>query len=176
MDSLLSQSNPDARSVGLVERQYFTFAEREPMALESGETLGPVTLAYETYGRLNADRSNVILILHALSVDLFFPTGPVLAGRREASGSFSRGREIREAEHKLQAGRESAAGTALAGAGAALRRAAQPDDDSAGLRAAEGFAHAVLRARRGCRQTNRCGSHNQTVTTSSLPLDSAKPE
>ncbi len=56
-------------SVGLVERQYFTFAEKEPMRLDSGETLGPITLAYETYGRLNDDRSNAILILHALSGD-----------------------------------------------------------------------------------------------------------
>jgi homoserine O-acetyltransferase len=56
-------------SVGLVERQYFTFAEKEPMRLDSGETLGPITLAYETYGRLNSDRSNAILILHALSGD-----------------------------------------------------------------------------------------------------------
>ncbi len=58
-----------AGSVGLVERQYFTFAEREPMTLDNGETLGPITLAYETYGRLNSDRSNAILILHALSGD-----------------------------------------------------------------------------------------------------------
>jgi homoserine O-acetyltransferase len=56
-------------SVGLVERQYFTFAEKEPMRLDSGETLGPITLAYETYGRLNSDCSNAILILHALSGD-----------------------------------------------------------------------------------------------------------
>lgn len=56
-------------SVGLVERQYFTFAESEPMVLDSGETLGPITLAYETYGRLNRDRSNAILIVHALSGD-----------------------------------------------------------------------------------------------------------
>src|SRR5690554_6033203 len=54
-------------SVGIVETQEFTFAEDEPMRLESGATLGPVTLAYETYGRLNADRSNAILIVHALS-------------------------------------------------------------------------------------------------------------
>lgn len=54
-------------SVGLVNTQYFTFAEDEPMQLESGATLGPITLAYETYGQLNADRSNAILILHALS-------------------------------------------------------------------------------------------------------------
>src|SRR5690606_22875706 len=39
----------------------------EPFRLESGATLSPVTLAYETYGRLNRDRSNAILILHALS-------------------------------------------------------------------------------------------------------------
>ncbi len=56
-------------SVGLVERQYFTFAVDEPMPLDSGETLGPVTLAYETYGQLNREHSNAILITHALSGD-----------------------------------------------------------------------------------------------------------
>ena len=56
-------------SVGVVERKYFTFAEVAPMYLDSEETLGPITLAYETYGRLNDDRSNAILILHALSGD-----------------------------------------------------------------------------------------------------------
>ncbi|MBP1467535.1 homoserine O-acetyltransferase [Candidatus Chloroploca sp. M-50] len=53
--------------VGLVQRQYFTWTE--PLALESGKMLGPVTLAYETYGQLNAERSNAILLLHALSGD-----------------------------------------------------------------------------------------------------------
>src|SRR5690606_16405095 len=56
-----------ANSISLVSPQRFTFAEEEPFALESRATLRPVTLAYETYGRLNADRSNAILILHALS-------------------------------------------------------------------------------------------------------------
>ncbi len=56
-------------SVGIVKRQYFTFAEDEPMPLDSGETLGPITLAYETYGQLNAERTNAILIVHALSGD-----------------------------------------------------------------------------------------------------------
>ena len=54
-------------SVGIVQTETFTFAEDEPFCLESGEVLGPVTIAYETYGRLNADRSNAILICHALS-------------------------------------------------------------------------------------------------------------
>lgn len=52
------------------ETQFLTFASPpDAMALESGESIGPVTLAYETYGRLNADNSNGILILHALSGD-----------------------------------------------------------------------------------------------------------
>jgi len=55
--------------LGIVARQYFTFAQDEPMPLDSGETLGPITLAYETYGTLNAARSNAILICHALSGD-----------------------------------------------------------------------------------------------------------
>ena len=54
-------------SVGIVKPSTYTFAENEPFKLESGATIAPVTLAYETYGRLNADRSNAILILHALS-------------------------------------------------------------------------------------------------------------
>jgi len=54
-------------SIGIVEQQNFTFAEDEPFCLESGATLSPVTIAYETYGRLNADRSNAVLICHALS-------------------------------------------------------------------------------------------------------------
>jgi hypothetical protein len=47
----------DQTSVGLVKRQYFTFAEPpHEMPLESGEKLGPITLAYETCGRLNLVR------------------------------------------------------------------------------------------------------------------------
>ncbi|MBE2238927.1 MAG: homoserine O-acetyltransferase [Caldilineaceae bacterium] len=57
----------NTNSIGAVSTQSFTFAEDEPFCLESGETLRPVALAYETYGALNADRSNAILICHALS-------------------------------------------------------------------------------------------------------------
>lgn len=58
---------PAATSPEIVATQSYTFAEHEPFVLESGASLSPVTLAYETYGRLNADRSNAILIVHALS-------------------------------------------------------------------------------------------------------------
>ncbi len=53
-----------------VETQYFTFAHPpHELTLKSGFKLGPVTLAYETYGRLNADKTNAILIFHALTGD-----------------------------------------------------------------------------------------------------------
>ncbi len=62
--------SPEPGSVGIVETQYFTFAESpNELQLESGRTLGPITLAYETYGRLNSDRSNAILVAHALTGD-----------------------------------------------------------------------------------------------------------
>ena len=57
-------------SVGLVEKKSFTFAEPpNGMMLECGENLGPITIAYETCGEPNADKSNTILICHALSGD-----------------------------------------------------------------------------------------------------------
>ena len=57
-------------SVGIVTPRYFSFAKPpEVMQLKSGRSLGPVTLAYETYGTLNAGKSNAILVCHALSGD-----------------------------------------------------------------------------------------------------------
>jgi homoserine O-acetyltransferase/O-succinyltransferase len=57
-------------SVGIVEKKYFTFANRpDLLVLESGARLGPVTVAYETYGELNAQKDNCILLAHAFSGD-----------------------------------------------------------------------------------------------------------
>lgn len=53
-----------------IETKLFTFANPpNELALKSGVKLGPITLAYETYGTLNADKSNAILIFHALTGD-----------------------------------------------------------------------------------------------------------
>ena len=46
-----------------------TFAADKPLRLDSGATLSPLQIAYKTYGRLNADRSNAVLICHALTMD-----------------------------------------------------------------------------------------------------------
>jgi homoserine O-acetyltransferase len=57
-------------SVGLVKKEFYTFAEPpDELILASGGRLGPITVAYETMGTLNDDKSNVILIAHALSGD-----------------------------------------------------------------------------------------------------------
>lgn len=54
-------------SVGLVSPHILVFDQ--PLPLTSGQHLNQYQLVYETYGRLNASRSNAILICHALSGD-----------------------------------------------------------------------------------------------------------
>ena len=56
-----------ADSVGIITPQKQRF--EQPLDLDSGRTLDRFELVYETYGVLNSQRSNAILICHALSSD-----------------------------------------------------------------------------------------------------------
>ncbi len=50
-------------------RQFATLFEQRPLELRAGGALASVTVAYETWGHLNADASNALLVLHTLSLD-----------------------------------------------------------------------------------------------------------
>ncbi len=57
-------------SVGIVETKTVRVVEGDrPLRLDCGKTLGPIDVAYETYGELNEAGDNVVLICHALSGD-----------------------------------------------------------------------------------------------------------
>ncbi len=58
----------ESDSVGIVQTHSVRVVEADnPLELECGKTLGPIDVAYETYGQLNETASNAILICHALS-------------------------------------------------------------------------------------------------------------
>jgi homoserine O-acetyltransferase/O-succinyltransferase len=52
-------------SIGIVSPQTMHFAQ--PLSLQSGATLSNYMLMFETYGTLNADKSNAVLVCHALN-------------------------------------------------------------------------------------------------------------
>lgn len=71
MASEIAQPDIDTeRSVGIVQTQYVDlFPSPDELTLESGEKLGPVTVAYETYGELSPEKDNAIFVCHALTGD-----------------------------------------------------------------------------------------------------------
>jgi homoserine O-acetyltransferase/O-succinyltransferase len=57
-------------SLGRVETQRVVlFTAERPLTLDSGATLGPVEVAFETYGTLDQDRANAVFVCHALTGD-----------------------------------------------------------------------------------------------------------
>lgn len=56
-------------SVGIVTPQNYTFGETEEdkLDLDCGKKFGPINICYETYGELNEDATNAVLVTHALS-------------------------------------------------------------------------------------------------------------
>lgn len=58
--------SPHPQDLGIVETQSVELCH-DGMRLDNGVSLGPIVVAYETYGRLSEDRDNAILVCHALS-------------------------------------------------------------------------------------------------------------
>ena len=54
-----------SKSVGIITPQTAKFSE--PVRLKSGAVMDEYELVYETYGKLNSDRSNAVLVCHALN-------------------------------------------------------------------------------------------------------------
>jgi homoserine O-acetyltransferase len=61
--------------------QVLKLGPEKPLILDSGRELSPFTIAYMTYGTLNAERSNAILICHALSGDQFVASTHPVTGK-----------------------------------------------------------------------------------------------
>ena len=61
--------------------QVLEFGAEQPLVLESGKRLSPFTIAYMTYGTLNAARSNAVLVCHALSGDQFVASTHPVTGK-----------------------------------------------------------------------------------------------
>ena len=57
------------------------FSPDTPLALDSGVSLSPFQIAYETYGSLNASKSNAVLICHALTGDQYAASRHPLTGK-----------------------------------------------------------------------------------------------
>ena len=58
------------------------FPADKPLQLDSGGRIDGLEIAYKTYGALNADRSNAILVCHALSLDQYVASSHPVTGRR----------------------------------------------------------------------------------------------
>jgi homoserine O-acetyltransferase len=64
-----AQAEAAQRQINHPESNVVRFPQSEPLRLDSGREIAPLTIAYQTYGELNADKSNAILICHALTGD-----------------------------------------------------------------------------------------------------------
>ena len=68
----------DAERKALAKCRHAVLGVERPMRLDCGVDLGPFRVAYQTYGTLNAAKSNAVLVCHALTGDQFVAdTNPV---------------------------------------------------------------------------------------------------
>ena len=58
-----------------------SFDASAPLQLSNGEKLAPLTIAFETYGALNLEHSNAVLVCHGLTHDQFVASPNPITGR-----------------------------------------------------------------------------------------------
>jgi homoserine O-acetyltransferase/O-succinyltransferase len=75
-----SSAQPGAAGDGAGES--FTFPSERPLKLDSGEALAPLTIAWKTYGTLDAAKSNAFLLCHALTGDQYAAGTHPVTGKR----------------------------------------------------------------------------------------------
>lgn len=73
--------NPRLREAQNPSSEVMRFGAHEPLMLASGRALGPFQIAYQTYGVLNAEKSNAVLICHALTGDQHVANPNPLTGK-----------------------------------------------------------------------------------------------
>ena len=61
----------EAERKALAQCRHAVLGAERPLRLDCGVDLGPYRVAYQTYGTLNPDKSNAILVCHALTLDQF---------------------------------------------------------------------------------------------------------
>jgi len=61
----------EAERKALAQCRHAVLGVERPLRLDCGVELGPYRVAYQTYGTLNRDKSNAVLICHALTLDQF---------------------------------------------------------------------------------------------------------
>ena len=69
------------REVEAPNSRVVTFGADRPLTMDAGVSLSPFTIAYQTYGTLNADKSNAILVCHALTGDQHVANENPLTGK-----------------------------------------------------------------------------------------------
>src|SRR5690606_24177212 len=83
-DETETYSSPD-RALKASERDpacdYVDFGPDRPLSLDCGTTLSPLTVAYKTYGTLNAARTNAVLVCHALTGDQYVASTHPVTGK-----------------------------------------------------------------------------------------------
>jgi homoserine O-acetyltransferase len=77
----MSASQSQGASGAVLPGHQLILGAEAPLHLDCGVALAPVTIAYQTYGRLNADKSNAILICHALTGDHYVAETHPITGK-----------------------------------------------------------------------------------------------